>query len=63
MKIDPDFKRREEQRRERHWDPAMKWKVIQETITWAEAQSSFHKNSIRARLKEQAAKLAAQKEN
>lgn len=29
---------REHRKRERNWDPALRWKVIQDTITWAEAQ-------------------------
>lgn len=33
-----DLKRREEEKRERAWDPAERWRLIQETITWAEAQ-------------------------
>jgi hypothetical protein len=33
----PEEKRHEEEKRERMYDPALRWKHIQETITWAEA--------------------------
>jgi hypothetical protein len=32
-----DRKKAEELKRERNWDPVMRGKVIQDTITWAEA--------------------------
>ena len=35
-----EVKRREELKRERAWDPALRWKVLQETITWAEMQGA-----------------------
>ncbi len=38
-----DLKRYEERKRERNWDPAMRWKVIQDTITWAEAQPAVRR--------------------
>jgi hypothetical protein len=53
----PDLKRREEAKRERHWDPAVRWRVLQETITWAEAQLPVPRNSKQACLREQARKL------
>jgi len=53
-----DLKARENVKRERHWDPAMRWKVIQDTITWAEAQKTVTRNTPAARLAEQAEKLA-----
>ena len=37
MTHDDDLKRREEEKRDRAYDPAMRWRHIQETITWAEA--------------------------
>jgi hypothetical protein len=40
-----DEKRREEVRRDRHTDPAERWRLIQETITWAEAQSTVRRNT------------------
>jgi hypothetical protein len=39
--------RREEAKREACWDPAERWRVIQETITWAEAQLPVPRNSPR----------------
>ncbi|NJK90881.1 MAG: hypothetical protein HC904_03005 [Blastochloris sp.] len=39
MLVEPsDLKAQEEKKRELAWDPAERWKVLQETITWAEAQ-------------------------
>ena len=35
-------KRREEEKRDRMYDPALRWKHIQETITWAEANLPPH---------------------
>ena len=57
--MDDDLKAREEAKRERNWDPAMRWKVIQDTITWAESQGTVDRNTPAARLKEQAEKLAS----
>ncbi len=52
------LKEAEEARRERHWDPAVRWRVLQETIAWAEAQATVRRNSNAARLAEQREKLA-----
>ena len=35
----------EERKRERNWDPAERWRVIQEMITWAEQQLDPPRNS------------------
>lgn len=51
------IKQREEQKRERMWNPVERWRVIQETITWAEAQATVQRNRPANRLREQAAKL------
>jgi hypothetical protein len=40
-----DLVRREQARRERAWDPAARWRAIQETITWAEAQATVRRNT------------------
>ncbi len=40
-----ELKAREERKRERCWDPVRRWQVIQETITWAEAQAAVPRNS------------------
>lgn len=53
-----DLKAREERRREAHWEPALRWKVLQETLTWAEAQSPARRNEPLRRVSEQAHKLA-----
>ena len=51
------LKRQEERKRDRAWDPALRWKVIQETITWAEAQGSARRNVPAERIKEERRKL------
>ncbi len=52
-----DLKRSEEQKREAHWDAALRWRVLQETITWAESQATVRRNTPRRCLELQAAKL------
>ena len=37
MNEENDLKRREEQKRDRAYDPVQRWLHIQQTITWAEA--------------------------
>jgi hypothetical protein len=56
--MDRELKRAEEARRERHWDAAVRWKVVQDTIRWAESQTTARRNTPDARLAEQARKLA-----
>ena len=50
--------RREQQKRETHWDAAERWRVIQETIAWAEAQATVPRNSPQRCLQLQARLLA-----
>ena len=57
---DSDLKRREEQKREVAWDPAVRWRAIQETIAWAEAQRTVRRNTREACLRLQAEKLAGE---
>ena len=38
----------EHERRELAWHPAARWQVIQETIRWAESQSTARRNTPRA---------------
>jgi len=52
-----DLKRREEEKREAAWDAAERWRVIQETITWAEAQATVRRNTPAECLRIQRAKL------
>jgi hypothetical protein len=54
---DDDLKRREEQKREAAWDAAERWRVLQETITWAEAQATVRRNTPAECLRLQRAKL------
>jgi hypothetical protein len=48
---------KKEQEALRHWDARVRWKVIQETITWAEAQKTVRRNHSSTCLKLQADKL------
>ena len=48
----------EERKRERNWDPQMRWKVLQETIAWVDAQQPIPRNSRIACQRLQAEKLA-----
>jgi hypothetical protein len=40
-----DLARQEHDRRERAWTPAARWRAIQETIRWAEAQANARRNT------------------
>ena len=40
-----DLKTREECKRERMWDPRLRWQVLQQTITWSEAQPTVRRNT------------------
>jgi hypothetical protein len=54
---DADLKRREEEKRERHWDPAVRWRLIQELITWADSQAPVGRNTRERCLELQREKL------
>lgn len=51
------LKEREERKRETHWDARTRWRVLQETITWAEAQQNVRRNTAAFCLREQTRKL------
>ena len=51
------LKREQEKLRERHWDPVVRWKVLQETISWAEVQKNVRRNTPPRCLEDQARKL------
>ena len=53
------LKRREEEKRERCWDPLQRWIALQETITWAESQANVERNTPKKCLELERAKLAA----
>jgi hypothetical protein len=53
-----EWKAAEEKRRERNWNPTIRWQVLQESITWAESQSAVRRNTKESRLTEQQEKLA-----
>jgi hypothetical protein len=55
--LDNETKRREEQKREAHWDPAERWRVIQEMIAWAEQQATVRRNTPARCLELQRAKF------
>jgi hypothetical protein len=39
---------REEHKRDNQWDPASRWRSIQETISWAEQQATVRRNTPEA---------------
>ncbi len=47
----------EEAKRNAAWSPAERWRVIQETITWAEMQQTVRRNTKETALRLQAEKL------
>lgn len=49
----------EELKRERRWSNQERWRLIQEALDWAEAQSTVKRNDPKNRLKEEAWKNAA----
>lgn len=51
-----ELKRREEEKREANWDPAQRWRALQQTITWAEAQATVRRNTPEKCLELQRAK-------
>ncbi|HEX5102857.1 MAG TPA: hypothetical protein VFV87_03550 [Pirellulaceae bacterium] len=54
-----EIKRSEEAKRERNWNAAARWKVLQETIRWAELQQTARRNTPAACLARQRLLLAA----
>jgi hypothetical protein len=54
-----ELKRREEQKRERCWDPAERWRIIQEMITYVESLPSVRRNTPARCLELQRAILAS----
>ncbi len=60
MTVD-DLKRFEERKREAHWDAAQRWRILQETIAWAESQATVRRNTPQRCLEIQRAKLTEDK--
>jgi len=54
-----ELKRAEELKRERNWNSATRWKVLQDTISWAEQQTTIQRNTPAACLANQRRILAA----
>jgi hypothetical protein len=52
-----DLKKAEELKRERNWNPAMRWRVLQDTIAWVEAQRAARRNDPAERRREETARL------
>jgi hypothetical protein len=44
---------REQAKRERNWEAKQRWRVIQDTITWAESQPTVRRNTKEACLANQ----------
>ena len=53
------MKVREEQKRDRAWDPRARWQALQNAITWGEGQPTVLRNTPQMRLREEHAKLYA----
>lgn len=52
-----DLAAAEHRKREAAWDPAERWKTLQETITWAECQGTVRRNTPETCLRLERAKL------
>lgn len=48
----------EHEKRERAWTPAARWRAIQETIAWAEAQATVKRNTPAACIERERARKA-----
>jgi len=42
---DDDLKSSEERKREANWNAALRWRVLQETLTWADSQATVRRNT------------------
>jgi hypothetical protein len=49
-----DLKEREEEKRNRCWDPRERWRVLEATIAWVDSQRPVSRNSRQACLANQA---------
>ena len=58
--MDPDLKIKEEQKRDRALPAGEKWRLILQSIRWAESQTTVCRNIPAQRLAEQARKLKGQ---
>jgi hypothetical protein len=52
--MNDDLKRREEEKRDRCWDPRERWRVIEQTIAWIDRQQPVPRNSPQSCLANQA---------
>lgn len=46
----PDLKTQEEEKRNKAWNPQERWRLLQETITWAESNLPYEKRRNRPRV-------------
>ena len=53
---DDDLKCAEERKREANWSAAQRWRVMQETITWADSQATVRRNTAQKCLELELAK-------
>ena len=56
--MDEQLKRQEEEKRERNWDPAERWRVLQELMAWGAELPNVRRNTRERCLELQREKLA-----
>ena len=61
--MNDELKRSEERKREANWNAAQRWRVLQDTITWAESQAVVRRNTPQKCLELQKARLSGSREN
>ncbi len=49
--MNDSLQQREETKRERQWNPLQRWRALQTTIAWAEAQTAVRRNTPAACLR------------
>ncbi len=42
---DSELMQSEERKREAHWDPVARWRIIEEMIDWADSQATVRRNT------------------
>jgi len=57
-RIDSNLIKSEEAKRRRNWDSNQRWRALQAMITWADSQSTVHRNTKEACLAKQQRLLA-----
>jgi hypothetical protein len=54
--LDFELKQREERKRDAHWDPAERWRILQEMMAWAATLPTVRRNTREKCLELQQAK-------